>query len=69
MIYKKSRLKKKDFSEKEKVLVQLHINNYSLISWDKMHSAWTDDAGNLCIHYKGEELDVWFHYDVNSGEW
>lgn len=69
MSCKKSQLTEKDFSKKEKALVQLHINNYSLIGWDKMHSAWRDKKGRLCVRYKDEELDVWFHYDVNTGEW
>ena len=47
MICKESKLKETDFSEKEKALVQLHIKNYSLISWDKMYSAWRDEKGRL----------------------
>ena len=69
MICKESRLKEKDFSKKEKELVQLHINNYPLIGWNEMHSAWRDEKGRLCIRYTSEELDVWFHYDVETGEW
>ncbi|KSV60288.1 hypothetical protein [Acetivibrio ethanolgignens] len=58
-----------DITDKERELVQQHIDSYSAISWDKIYSLWRDSDGKLCIRYKCDSLDIWFHYDTDSGEW
>lgn len=58
-----------DITDKERELVQQHIDSYSPISWDKIYSLWRDSDGKLCIRYKCDSLDIWFHYDTDSGEW
>lgn len=60
-----------DFTDAEKELIQLHINNYSRISWDTMQSAWQDNEGNLCVKYSivlGYESE-WYHYNTERGVW
>ena len=61
-----------DITDKERELVQQHIDSYSAISWDKIYSLWRDSDGKLCIRYKCDSRDIWFqwfHYDTDSGEW
>lgn len=55
-----------DFTKEEIKLVQMHIDNYSEISWENMSSAWRDENGNLCISY---ENGKWYHYNTEKGEW
>lgn len=60
-----------DFTDAEKELIQMHINNYSRISWDTMQSAWRDNEGNLCVKYStvlGYESE-WYHYNTERAEW
>ena len=71
MLNANSILKESDFTQSEKELIQLHIDNCNTIAWETMSDAWRDNDGNLCIRYSavlGYKAS-WYHYNAERKEW
>lgn len=71
MLNKNSVLQENDFTQSEKELIQMHVENCNTIEWETMQEAWRDNEGNLCVRYSAilGYKSSWYHYNSSKKEW